>query len=87
MVRLTGGQLTFGAVALAGFFVLSGYLVLQSWLRSEGLIDYLRKRVLRIYPGFVAATLVCAFVIGPLAAANVGAYLGTCLFEVSSGSP
>lgn len=75
IARLTHGALTFGALALAGFFALSGYLVTHSWLRSRGVIDYLRKRVLRIYPGFIGVILVGALVIGPLAALDVRAYL------------
>lgn len=70
IVWLTGGGLSFGAVALSGFFILSGYLVLQSWQNSKGVIDYLRRRILRIYPGFVAACLVSVIVIGLLASAD-----------------
>jgi peptidoglycan/LPS O-acetylase OafA/YrhL len=51
----TRGQITFGGVAVDAFFILSGYLITHSWLRSDGLFDYLRKRVLRIYPGFAVA--------------------------------
>ncbi len=68
LMRLTGGQVTAGELAVAGFFVLSGFLITKSWLRSPGVVDYLRKRVLRIYPGFLASLAFCAFVVGPLAA-------------------
>ncbi len=72
---LTNGQTTFGSLAVDAFFVISGFLITQSWLRSKGFADYLRKRVLRIYPGFLIAALFCAFIIGPLASASVTAYL------------
>lgn len=73
-MRLTGGQITAGELAVAGFFILSGFLIAKSWLRSAGPANYLWKRVMRIYPGFLAAVAFCGFVVGPLAVADVGAY-------------
>ncbi len=72
---LTHGQTTFGSLAVDAFFVISGFLITQSWLRSKGLADYLRKRVQRIYPGFLAAALFCAVIVGPLASESVAGYL------------
>jgi peptidoglycan/LPS O-acetylase OafA/YrhL len=60
--------ISFGDLAVNGFFLLSGYLIVQSWQRSPELFSFLKKRILRIYPGFIAASLVCAFVVGPLGA-------------------
>ncbi len=67
--------ISFGEFAVDGFFILSGYLIVQSWLRSKTQSDYLKKRVLRIYPGYLVASLISAFVVGPLGAANAGQYL------------
>lgn len=58
--------ITLGGVAVNGFFLLSGYLIVQSWERSPHLGTFLKKRILRIYPGFLVASCVCAFVVGPL---------------------
>lgn len=63
------GPLTFGAIAVDGFFLISGYLLVQSFENST-LQDYVIKRVLRIYPGFVAAYLVCIFAFGPYSGGN-----------------
>lgn len=71
---LTRHRTTFGALAVDGFFILSGFLVTQSWLRSKSLLDFLRRRVRRIYPGFIAVAIFCAVIIGPLGADNPAAY-------------
>src|SRR4051794_34755403 len=43
---------TVSHLAVDGFFLLSGYLIAQSWIREPHLLRFLWKRVLRIYPGF-----------------------------------
>jgi peptidoglycan/LPS O-acetylase OafA/YrhL len=63
--------LSFGEVGVAGFFLLSGYLISQSWDRNPKPIAFLRNRVLRIYPGFIVASLFTAFVFGPFGADRV----------------
>lgn len=52
-----GGIMTFGELAVDGFFIVSGYLVLQSFQTSTSLFDYSLKRVRRIYPGFLACAI------------------------------
>ncbi|WP_185247540.1 acyltransferase [Chryseobacterium bernardetii] len=39
-----------GAIAVAFFFVLSGYLIFQSVEKSDNLLDYFWKRSLRLFP-------------------------------------
>jgi peptidoglycan/LPS O-acetylase OafA/YrhL len=55
-----------GLVAVAGFFGISGYLVTASRLRSGSLRTYLWHRFLRIYPAFLVAIVLTAFVFAPL---------------------
>jgi peptidoglycan/LPS O-acetylase OafA/YrhL len=57
---------TAGDLAVDAFFLLSGFLVLQSWNSDPHSVRYLQRRALRIYPAFVVATLVCGLVLGPL---------------------
>jgi peptidoglycan/LPS O-acetylase OafA/YrhL len=65
--RLTRSDVTFGAVAVDGFFLLSGFLIVQSWESDPELWNYLRKRLLRIVPGYLVAVLLSVAVVGWLA--------------------
>jgi peptidoglycan/LPS O-acetylase OafA/YrhL len=62
--HVLGGKVTAGHFAVRAFFVVSGYLILQSWSRQPHFGPYLIKRVLRIVPGFVAAYLISVFLVG-----------------------
>ena len=57
---------TFGGVGVAVFFVLSGYLVTQSWRRSSGVSSFVWKRIRRIYPALMVCVLISTAVVGPL---------------------
>jgi peptidoglycan/LPS O-acetylase OafA/YrhL len=72
----TSGGWTIGRLSVGGFFVLSGYLVTASWGRSGGILPFMARRVRRIYPGFVTAMAVCAWVVVPLAGAGMTAGTG-----------
>jgi peptidoglycan/LPS O-acetylase OafA/YrhL len=64
--RLTRGQMSFGALAVDLFFVLSGYLITASAERSS-LGSYLSKRARRIYPAFLVNAVISVLVVAPLA--------------------
>jgi peptidoglycan/LPS O-acetylase OafA/YrhL len=64
--RLTG-SLTFGTFGVDGFFLLSGYLIVKSWLGDPELLNFLRKRALRILPGYLVAVAVSTLAVGLLA--------------------
>jgi peptidoglycan/LPS O-acetylase OafA/YrhL len=72
---LSRGKTTFGVIAVNGFFVISGFLITQSWLRGKGLADYCKKRAIRILPAYYVAALFCAVVVGALASASPYRYL------------
>ncbi|MBT9330251.1 acyltransferase family protein [Paracidobacterium acidisoli] len=65
---LTHGLITLGSVSVWAFFVISGFLITQSWMRSPSPLKFLRRRVGRIYPGFIVAALFGGLVVVPLAA-------------------
>lgn len=60
--RLTAHQLSLSGLGVKGFFIISGYLIFQSVLRCRNWKDYMVRRVLRIYPAYAIALVVCALV-------------------------
>jgi peptidoglycan/LPS O-acetylase OafA/YrhL len=60
------GSATLGAIAVDGFFLLSGYLITKSFDHDGGIIDFFRKRILRIYPAFLVNMPLCLFILAPL---------------------
>ncbi len=67
LIWFSKGQINLGGLAVDWFFVLSGFLISQSWERSRTVWSFLKKRVYRIYPGYIVAAAVCIWVIVPLA--------------------
>ncbi len=57
---------TLGHLAVNVFFVISGFLIAQSLLRSSDMIAYFSARFLRLIPGLLVASFVTAFIVGPL---------------------
>jgi peptidoglycan/LPS O-acetylase OafA/YrhL len=70
-MRLTGGQVTGGTIAVDAFFILSGFLITASYQRSSSALSFLKKRIARIYPGFLVVTLVSAFCFVPLGGGRI----------------
>lgn len=67
VAQWTGGSVDLGTMAVDGFFALSGFLIVRSYLNSPSLWRYLWRRCLRIFPGFWACLLVTAFILLPIA--------------------
>lgn len=60
------GVITSGQLGVAIFFSISGYLVTLSALRSKNIVIFLKKRILRIYPGLFFL-IVTTLIIGSFA--------------------
>ena len=76
LIRLTGNQCIMGLTGVFVFFAISGFLVTQSFEQTPNRLHFLTKRALRIFPGLLVATLLSAFVLGPLVTdLPLGAYL------------
>ena len=54
----------FGLLGVRSFFVLSGFLVTQSWLRHPRVPAYVAARMLRIYPALFAAVALTILLAG-----------------------
>jgi peptidoglycan/LPS O-acetylase OafA/YrhL len=66
--QLTSNYLILSFIGVKGFFVISGYLIIQSLTRSKTVLDYLSKRILRIFPGLIMVlilTLIAVYFIYP----------------------
>lgn len=62
---LGGGSVWIGALAVNGFFAISGFLVSAS-LQNRSLVDFVVARILRVYPAIIVLILTTVFVLGPL---------------------
>ena len=77
-VWLSGNQCILGLVGVFVFFVISGYLVTESWCRSPLPGHFALRRGLRIYPGLMVNVALCALLLGPLVTSlPLGAYFSS----------
>lgn len=70
LIFLITGTTDLGALAVSGFFLISGYLIMKSYENSGSFFNWLMRRILRIYPAFVVVWIVCVFIVVPLAGAS-----------------
>ena len=63
--RLLGGVYNAGNLGVLGFFTISGFLILLSYTRVRSTYAYLKRRVLRIYPGYLVAITLCSLLVVP----------------------
>ena len=58
---------SFGGVAVAGFFFLSGYLITKSRMGRSSTIRYFWRRIMRIFPAWLLVLILTAYVLAPIA--------------------
>jgi len=66
LATLSHGQTNLGRVAVAVFFVISGFLITRSFERSTDWQSFVRARALRIMPALIVVLVGLAFILGPL---------------------
>ena len=64
-IRL-GWPMYSGDIAVAMFFVISGFMVSGSYIARADLFEFAKARLLRIVPAFALVLVACAVVVGPL---------------------
>lgn len=55
--KITNGQIVLAQIGLSGFFIISGYFIFQSLVRSKSLSYYFKKRLLRLFPALFVVLL------------------------------
>jgi peptidoglycan/LPS O-acetylase OafA/YrhL len=58
---------SFGELAVDGFFLISGFLITKSFVASPTLSGYLFKRAIRIIPAYLVSFWICIFFVAPFA--------------------
>ncbi|PZR13477.1 MAG: hypothetical protein DI536_12010 [Archangium gephyra] len=79
------------------FFMLSGFLIAQSWDSDPNIFRFLQRRALRLFPGLAVVLLLSACVLGPLVTtlplkeyfgnARFWSYLGNINLDISYDLP
>ena len=60
------GRISIGSAAVNFFFVISGFLIVRSFESSSNFWQYIKKRILRIYPGFIVVFVLSFLIFGPI---------------------
>ncbi|WP_260598862.1 acyltransferase family protein [Sphingomonas endolithica] len=77
------GTISFGELAVDAFFLISGYLILGSYLKLPKVWPYLSKRIARLYPAFIVASFLSFALVAPLSGGSAAlAHLTTWIKSV-----
>ncbi len=68
--------MTLGSIAVAMFFVMSGYLVTESWYQDPHITRFAMRRFLRIWPALIVATVVLVIASTAITSLPLHEYLG-----------
>lgn len=72
-----------GELSVDAFFLISGYLITRSMERAPNVFAYLERRVLRIYPAFIVASIVSVFGLGVMLGAEPWRFLPKTLLRMA----
>jgi peptidoglycan/LPS O-acetylase OafA/YrhL len=75
--NLFGIDFPFSYLGLSTFFLISGFLITQSWVRQNSFKQFVLNRLLRIVPGLAVVVVLTMLVYGPVfTTLPLGAYFG-----------
>lgn len=83
--RITKQQASLGSLAVAGFFAISGYLIAKSGMATD-VMQFLWRRILRIFPAYWVVLLLTALVIAPIVWVTAGGALSE-YFRLAPNGP
>lgn len=63
--QLLNGTYDAGKIGVLVFFVISGFLICQSYQQYNDNFRFFKNRIRRIYPGYLVTTSICSFVVIP----------------------
>lgn len=63
---LLKNQVDLGTLCVDVFFIISGYLIVASYMRLNNIYKFLLFRVLRIFPALIVVVILTVFIIGPI---------------------
>lgn len=66
LYQLSNGEIMISTLGLRAFFIISGYLIIQSMEKSTSYGSYFKKRILRVFPGLIACILFIILVLGAI---------------------
>ena len=73
-ITLVNYQLGLGSIAVYGFFILSGFFMIQSLESNNSLLRYTKNRILRIIPAFWLSLAITSFIVVPLLSNDVNVF-------------
>lgn len=59
-------KMSYGNLGVFIFFVISGFLITQSYDKTQNLLTFTKARILRIFPALAVVLLLSSFLLGPL---------------------
>lgn len=63
-----------GRIMILSFFIFSGFLVTGSYMRSDGLKNYLYNRILRLYPAYATILIVSILALSLMSTLSISDY-------------